>query len=627
MQGNNWEWCSNFENDKVVAKGGAWNSYAYSLDPDNELWRDPNSIRLGFRLFLHDAPAVVEAPIVAPARLTATTNRTGDVVLSWEPVTGAYAYQIRRSKTGAFEDGTWLNTVTNTTYADWTAEAFTDYSYWVRAQFESGRVGQWSEAAEGSRHKYYTVRFHANGGTGTMDDLELVFDQSQALPANAFTKSGNVFAGWATAAGGSSVYADGETVENLTVEPGATVVLYAVWASSSYTVKFNKNASAATGSMADQTMTRNANAALRANAFVRAGYKFAGWATSSTGAKVYNDKQTVKDITTGSSITLYAVWEQLTAQNALYMVIDLSSGSSSSSYPVSYLSAIPSGGWTDEYKTTKLVLRRIEPGSYNTQDFELTLNQGYAQYAHSKTYAHKVTISKWFYIGVFEVTQKQWTLVMGSNPSKTKGDTRPVDWVTYNQVRGSSNGAKWPSSSAVDSSSFMGKIRARTGLSQLDLPTEGQWEYACRAGTTGNYNNGSDLSKLRSTSNHSVVGSYLPNNWGLYNMHGNVREWCLDWYRTYNSGSTVTDPKGASSRPSVSVTDGSSFSLGRIAKGGYWGSKETYDEEYYRKYIALTSSAREEEAPACNSGKSGSNSLNSKFVAGTIGFRLCCWAP
>jgi len=574
MHGNVWEICldwygpltSEIEIDPVgpenglkrISRGGAWNSWAEMCASGTRSEGASRHDVEGFRLFLHDAPAVVEAPIVAPAGLTATTNRTGDVSLSWGPVAGAYAYQIRRSKTGAFEDGTWLNTVTNTAYADWTAESRADYSYWVRAQFESGRVGQWSEAAEGCRHKYYTVHFNANGGTGTMADLELQFDRSQALTANAFAKSGNVFAGWATTVGGSALYADGEAVENLSLEPGAVVTLYACWATSSYTVKFNKNASAATGTMADQTMTRNASAALRANAFVRAGYRFAGWATSASGAKVYNDKQSVKNITTGSSITLYAVWEALTAKNALYMVIDLSGGANASSYPVTYLSAVPSGGWTDTYKTTRLVLRRVEAGTF-------TMGSPTSESGRSSDETqHKVTFSKPFYIGVFEVTQKQYSLVMGSNPSHYKGDKKPVNGVSWNTLRGSSSTYNWPSVGTVASGSFFGKVRSRIGSQKFDLPTESQWEYACRAGTTTRYNNGSNASDgwkglcsgYVSSSGPSNVGSYKANKWGLYDMHGNVWEWCLDWGGKYPTSAT-TDPKGPNSGSNRRVRGGS----------------------------------------------------------------------
>ena len=250
------------------------------------------------------------------------------------------------------------------------------------------------------------------------------------------------------------------------------------------------------------------------------------------------------------------------ASGGLYCVIDLSAGPNAGKYPVSYLAAEPKGGWTDEYKTTKLVLRRIEPGKFKMGG------------------EYEVTLTKPFYCGVFEVTQKQYELVTGSNPSKFKGDMRPVENVSYDHVRGKDEGAKWPTSSAVDASSFMGRLRARTGIDDFDLPTEAQWEYACRAGTKSRYDNGGDseedLKKLgrfalnqkargRKESNadfarhepdgkggyaenHTVVGSYLPNAWGLYDMHGNVWERCLDWWSDLSGG--ATDPVGPSGPPS-----------------------------------------------------------------------------
>ena len=113
----------------------------------------------------------------------------------------------------------------------------------------------------------------------------------------------------------------------------------------SYSVKFNANGG--TGTMSNESFTYGTAKALTANAFKRTGYTFQGWATSSSGSKVYNDKQSVSNLTTtsGAVVNLYAVWKR-----ALYMVIDLSSGSSSSSYPISYLDAVPSGGWSDTYK-------------------------------------------------------------------------------------------------------------------------------------------------------------------------------------------------------------------------------------------------------------------------------------
>ncbi len=234
----------------------------------------------------------------------------------------------------------------------------------------------------------------------------------------------------------------------------------------------------------------------------------------------------------------------------LYCVIDLSGGTNASTYPVSYLAGVPSGGWTDEYKTTKLVLRLIEPGAIPT---------------------HDATITKPFYCGIFEITQKQYELVTGSNPSQYKGDTRPVEKVSWNMIRGDSSDYNWPSFTHVDPNSFIGMIQVRSGLS-FDLPTEAQWEYACRAGTASKYNNGGDtaddLKQLGrhyynksdgkgGYSEHTTVGSYQPNAWGIYDMHGNIDEWCLDWWGNSLSGN---DPVG-------------SFSgTGRVVRGGGWNS-------------------------------------------------------
>ncbi len=237
---------------------------------------------------------------------------------------------------------------------------------------------------------------------------------------------------------------------------------------------------------------------------------------------------------------------------ALYCVIDLSAGMSASSYPVTYLDAIPSGGWTDEYKTTRLVMRYIEAGAYKMQ------NTCY------------VTLTKPFYCGVFEVTQRQYELVTGSNPSAYKGDMRPVEMVSWNMIRGDSTAYNWPSSASIDPCSFVGRLQARTGLN-FDLPTEAQWEFACRAGTDGDYNNGGDAEvdlgqhgrylsnqsdgKGGCTVAHTNVGSYQPNAWGLYDMHGNVCERCLDWFGPLPYGE---DPKGP---PLGSL---------RVSRGGSW---------------------------------------------------------
>ena len=273
---------------------------------------------------------------------------------------------------------------------------------------------------------------------------------------------------------------------------------------------------------------------------IREGYVFDGWWTAASGGT-----QVTAETTVTADVTYYAHWTEETSNigldtSGLYCIVDLSDGANASTYPVSYLDTEPNGGFNaDEYKTTKLVLRRIDPGTF--------LMGG----------QYNVTLSKSYYIGVFEVTQKQYELVMGTNPSDMKGDKLPVEKISYNMIRGSSEGANWPSSTVVDPTSFMGIIRSRTGLG-FDLPTEAQWEYACRAGTTSDYNNGGstvdDLSQVGKWNSSGIsfgthdeveVGSYLPNAWGLYDMHGNIGEWCLDWYAGldwYGEMEEVVDP-------------------------------------------------------------------------------------
>ena len=292
-----------------------------------------------------------------------------------------------------------------------------------------------------------------------------------------------------------------------------------------------------------------------------------------------------------------------------YMVIDVSGGPNATEYPVTYYNGAPEGGFnTEEYKGNKIALRLIPPGSFVMGS--PTAEPGRANTA-AREVQHAVAITTPFYIGVFEITQKQYLKVMGDNPStyKSGGDYHPVETVLYNDIRGSSEGAKWPQTNSVDAASFMGRLRAKCkewdpdkgayakdvdGL--FDLPTDAQWEYACRAGTTTPLNDGGTcpdiptleqrLTKLgRYTKNnggsqHTVVGTYAPNAWGLYDMHGNVCEWCIDWYReaVQNIENPSVDPVGGiSSDPSgtdpVRVTRGGSYSFeAKNCRSAYRGS-------------------------------------------------------
>ena len=232
-----------------------------------------------------------------------------------------------------------------------------------------------------------------------------------------------------------------------------------------------------------------------------------------------------------------------------YCVIDLTGGAAAESFPVYYLADAPINGWGSDFKWTFLVLRRIHPTGFVMGDENSVENP-----------AHTITLTKPYYMGVFETTQLQYSLVMGVNPvegssyTQLVGADHPVSRVSYEMIRGSDKGSQWPVSSAVDETSFIGVLRKKTGMN-FDLPTEAQWECACRAGTKSAYNNGGDTEADLSSvgvynaglKGYSRVGSLLPNAWGLYDMHGNVWEWCLDWGEGVVDVEDTINPKGKGS--------------------------------------------------------------------------------
>ena len=172
---------------------------------------------------------------------------------------------------------------------------------------------------------------------------------------------------------------------------------------------------------------------------------------------------------------------------------------------------------------------------------------------------HKVSITNGFWMGKYEVTQAQWQALMGSNPShfKDAGANAPVEKISWD-----------------DCQKFLKKVSQRTGQT-FRLPTEAEWEYACRAGAETAFHYGDTLTSSQANFNGdhpyggaakgvdlgrtTPVGSYRPNAFGLYDMHGNVFEWCQDWYgENYYQNSPVSNPPGPS------------FGLGRINRGGSW---------------------------------------------------------
>ena len=160
---------------------------------------------------------------------------------------------------------------------------------------------------------------------------------------------------------------------------------------------------------------------------------------------------------------------------------------------------------------------------------------------------HSVTITKPFYLGKYEITQAQYEAVMGENPSRFKGLDLPVENVTW-----------------FEAAEFCMRLSDNTGHSYR-LPTEAEWEYACRAGTTSNFYWGSEMDGsyawhvINSSGRTHRVGQKLPNPWGLFDICGNAEEWCGDWHSSdYGGDEHLSDPTGPS--------DGQ----WRVRRGGCW---------------------------------------------------------
>ena len=197
-------------------------------------------------------------------------------------------------------------------------------------------------------------------------------------------------------------------------------------------------------------------------------------------------------------------------------------------------------------------------------EFEMGSPASDVEAPHMQKPQHRVRITKQFYLGKYLVTQQQWEAVMGGNPSKFKGPKNPVETVSWD-----------------DCQQFLTKLNAKIGTQggKFALPTEAQWEYACRAGSTTRYCFGDDDAKLgeyawydaNSGNRTHPVGEKKPNAWGLYDMHGNVFEWCQDWCDgNYYASSPTNDPTGP-----ATGTD-------RAGRGGSWKLFAGFSRSAYR---------------------------------------------
>ena len=255
----------------------------------------------------------------------------------------------------------------------------------------------------------------------------------------------------------------------------------------------------------------------------------------------------------------------------------------------------------DVYRTTKLVMRRI-PAAGNKWRMGSPTSE--TSWRSDTEVLHYVTLSEDYYIGIYTLTKWQ-AKVSGAEPYSAY-ETVALNNLSYDFFRGTpdTNNYNWPEHGhAVSPSSSLGLLRARTGIA-LDFPTEAQWEYACRAGTSGALNDGTVNYSAEpgkalgwSSDNNAptvmTVGLLKPNAWGLYDMHGNVWEWCLDQWGTPASTPQI-DPKGAEDNMSK-----------RVLKGGT-----------YRTSLVRGRSAARRGEPTSSRYDSGFN--------GFFGIRLCC---
>ena len=297
-----------------------------------------------------------------------------------------------------------------------------------------------------------------------------------------------------------------------------------------------------------------------------------------------------------------------------YMVIDLSDPSH---YSVSYLNDVPAGGWkaskyNDQYLRTKLVLRRIRAGKFMMGSPTTETGRMPDDEKSSDLYnenLHEVTLTKDFWIGIFQLSLEQirqiWPLIAptsktpyelnGKTYSRVNSYSGDLSWpaqpIGLFELIGLNSVTAWPGQYSVDEESICGKLQARTAGENLDagyiftLPTEAQWEYACRAGTKTAYYNGFDpevaadgndphLDLIARYSKSKASGSgewdgpanFAPNAWGLYDMLGDNWEMVLDvanWDYHGLGFNPVTDPRG----PNVSKSNRYS-----VIRGGGWNA-------------------------------------------------------
>ncbi|MFO7937585.1 MAG: SUMF1/EgtB/PvdO family nonheme iron enzyme [Kiritimatiellia bacterium] len=331
--------------------------------------------------------------------------------------------------------------------------------------------------------------------------------------------------------GDNTSVADPEAWNTTLIMPGADITITATYPDIKYTLTVVNGYGS--GSYVDGTEVNVSPKTPPSDMHV-----FDQWSGDTPGLQSFLTEATVFTID-GADALIEPHYKPVAAVQGDYMVVDLTG----SPYEITYMDAPPAGGWNNDYKDYLMPFRRVLSGTY-------MMGAGTVDNEDE----HQVTLTEAFYIGVFEVTQGQWKKVKGSYPLAGYTDSNrayhPVENVTFDEIRGNYfDGYNWPMDDNVASNSFLGVMRRETGSDGFNLPTEAQWEYACRAGSTGDFY-GDPLESIavyswNSDEHTAEVGSMIPNAWGLYDTLGNVFEWTLDWFRGHGLGTEAQiDPVG-----------------------------------------------------------------------------------
>ena len=293
------------EGDEAVLRATPDAGYAFSCWTGDVTGSDnPTSLRVNGE----KSVTAVFVPL-APQNALGTTEDTAKIRISWSALAWANTYRIYRSETESKPTTVFKTLAADNVYFDDTeVEPGETFYYWVEAVSDDSI--SCTEAIRGTRSVTadVTVVFMPNGGSGSMDDLAFASGMPRALTACAFTRTGYTFVGWARTATGEVIFTDKQMVTDPGVGTEAKVILYAQWAANAYTVKYSANGGS--GDMTDQSFTYDTAQNLMPNKFTNGDSDFIGWATVANGSVVYQDGQSVKNLTTkpGGTVFLYAVW-------------------------------------------------------------------------------------------------------------------------------------------------------------------------------------------------------------------------------------------------------------------------------------------------------------------------------